>query len=123
MLDTIKQGKKEFTIWGSGTPIREWGYMPDTARFIKYIIDENITNLPNPLNVGTGIGYTLNQIGEMIKESLESDIVLSNDISKLDGDPKKLLDVNLFNERFPNFVFTDLRQGISNTINYYKNRF
>jgi GDP-L-fucose synthase len=123
MLDAIKQGKKEFTIWGSGTPIREWGYMPDTARFIKYIIDENITNLPNPLNVGTGIGYTLNQIGEMIKESLESDIVLSNDISKLDGDPKKLLDVNLFNERFPNFVFTDLRQGISNTINYYKNRF
>jgi len=122
MLNTIKDGGKEFTVWGSGTPIREWGYMPDTARFIKYLIDEEITNLPNPINVGTGKGYTMNEIGNMIKETLNYDIIIKNDISKLDGDPKKLLNVNVFKETFPNFKFTDLRDGIKNTINYYKDR-
>lgn len=122
MLKTIKEGKEEFTIWGSGTPVREWGYMPDTARFIKYIIDENITNLPNPINIGTGIGYTMNEIGKMIKDSLGCNIEINNDVSKLDGDPKKLLDVSLFKKTFPHFKFTSIEDGIKNTINYYKNR-
>jgi GDP-L-fucose synthase len=122
MLKTIKEGKKEFTVWGTGTPIREWGYMPDTARFIKFLIDEEITNLPNPINVGTGKGYTMNEIGHMIKETLNHDIKIENDISKLDGDPKKLLDVSIFKQTFPNFEFTDLKDGIKNTINYYKDR-
>ena len=36
----IKNKDKEFVVWGTGTPIREWIYMPDVGRVIKQIIDE-----------------------------------------------------------------------------------
>lgn len=120
MLKMVKKGEKQFTVWGSGTPIREWGYMPDTARFIKYIIDNDIIELPNPINLGQGKGHTINEITQMIKSHIDEDIIISNDISKIDGDPIKILDGNLFRKEFPDFEFTDLDRGIQNTINYYK---
>ena len=38
LLKSIKKGDREFNIWGSGTPIREWVYMEDVAKIIKIII-------------------------------------------------------------------------------------
>ena len=123
MLKMVKKGEKQFTVWGSGTPIREWGYMPDTARFIKYIIDNDVIELPNPINLGQGKGYTINEITQMIKSYIDEDIIISNDISKIDGDPIKILDGDLFRKEFPDFEFTDLDRGIQNTIKYYKEIF
>jgi GDP-L-fucose synthase len=122
MLKMLKNGDKNFIVWGSGTPIREWGYMPDTAKFIKHIIDNNITDLPNPINIATNQGYTINEITQIIKNNLDNEIIISNDISKIDGDPIKILDNELFNKYFPNFEFTPIQEGIKNTINYYKHR-
>lgn len=122
MLKMLNRGDKNFVVWGSGTPIREWGYMPDTARFIKYIIDNEITDLPNPINIGTKQGYTINEISEIIKNNLSEEIIISNDLTKIDGDPIKILDNELFNKMFPNFKFTPIEDGIKNTINYYKDR-
>jgi|LakMenEpi03Aug12_release.lakeMendotaPanAssembly.Ray.scaffolds.fasta_scaffold101367_5 GDP-L-fucose synthase len=122
MLKMLKSSKKDFLVWGSGTPIREWGYMPDTSRFIKHIIDNNLIDLPNPINIGTGQGFTINEISEIIKNYLSKDIVISNDLSKIDGDPIKILDNELFNSIFPKFKFTSIEEGIKNTINYYKDR-
>jgi GDP-L-fucose synthase len=122
MLKMVKTNNNEFTVWGSGTPIREWGYMPDTANFIKYIIDNEIKELPNPINMGRGEGHTINEIAEIIKSEINENIQIVNDLSKIDGDPIKILDGTLFKEHFPNFKFTDIREGIKNTINYYKNR-
>lgn len=125
MLKMLKTNNNKFTVWGSGKPIREWGYMPDTARFIKYIIDNNINEineLPNPINIGKGEGHTINEITEIIKSELGGNIEVINDLTKIDGDPVKILDGTLFKKHFPNFEFTDIRDGIKNTINYYKNR-
>lgn len=121
MLKMVKEGKKDFTVWGSGKPIREWSYMPDTARFMKHIIDNNINELPNPINIGQGFGYSINEIANMIKSNLDEDIKIINDTTKIDGDPIKILDGTTFSNLFPNFKFTKLNEGIINTINYYKN--
>jgi GDP-L-fucose synthase len=122
MLKMLKTNDDKFTVWGSGKPIREWGYMPDTAKFIKYIIDNNIKELPNPINIGRGEGHTINKITEIIKSEIGGDINIINDLTKIDGDPIKILDGTLFKKHFPDFEFTDIREGIKNTINYYKNR-
>lgn len=122
MIKSIKNNESEFVIWGSGTPIREWGYMPDTARFFKYLIDNDIQNIPNPINIGQNMGYSINEITDMIKKELKSDVNIKNDLSKIDGDPIKILDGSKFKELFPNFIFTELNQGIKNTIEYYKPR-
>jgi len=122
MLKMVKEGKKDFVVWGSGTPYREWGYMPDTARLIKEIIDNDITDLPNPINVARNFAYSINEIANIIKSYIDDDIVISNDLTKMDGDPMKILDAELFKKHFPKFKFTDLSNGIKNTINHYKPR-
>jgi GDP-L-fucose synthase len=122
MLKLLKTEETNFNVWGTGKPIREWGYMPDTARFMKYIIDNDIKDIPNPINLGQGIGYSINEITEIIKKHIGKDIVITNDTTKIDGDPIKILDNTLFKEHFPNFKFTPLDNGIQNTLLYYKKR-
>jgi GDP-L-fucose synthase len=121
MIKSIKNGDKYFTIWGSGNPIREWVYMPDIANLIKEIIDNQIFNLPNPINVGQEYGITINESVDIIKKLLNYDCQIKNDLSRQDGAPIKILSKKLFNDHFPNFKFTNYEDGIRNTIKYYKN--
>lgn len=119
MLKAIKNSDSEFLVWGSGQPIREWIYMPDVARIIKIIIDENI-RLPNPFNLGQQTGISILDTVKIVKEKLNFSGIIKTDLSKPDGALKKVLGNKLFVENFPNFVFTDYKDGIEKTIKYYK---
>jgi GDP-L-fucose synthase len=119
MIKAKKSNQKIFTVWGSGTPIREWIYMPDAANLIKEIIDNDIYNLPNPINIGQQEGISINESVEMIKQILDYDVEIQHDLTKQDGAPVKILGNELFKDWFPNFKFTDYDVGIKETINYY----
>lgn len=120
MIKAVRAGEKDFILWGTGTPIREWIYMEDAARIIKYIIDQNVNNLPNPINIGQQFGVSINESVMQIKEELNTEINIINDITKQDGAPIKILGNKKFSEHFPNFKFTSYQDGIKNTIEYYK---
>ena len=122
MLQMQKEGKKQFDIWGTGTPIREWGYMPDIARIMYEIVDNDLVELPNPLNLGQERGYSINEVAAVVKSLVDDTIQTNNDTSKQDGDPVKVLGGSKFKQYFPKFEFTPLEVGISNTINYYKDK-
>ena len=109
-----------FTVWGSGTPIREWVYMLDVARLIQQVIDQDINTLPDPLNIGQRTGISINESVDIIKQLLNYDVEIKQDLTKQDGAPVKILDNQLFRESFPLFKFTDYIDGIKETINYYK---
>jgi GDP-L-fucose synthase len=120
MLKSYKANNQSFTIWGSGSPIREWIYMPDMARIIKLIIDNKMFNLPNPINIGQESGNSILESVNLIKEKLNYNVELIFDTTKQDGAPIKVLGKKLFEKYFPNFFFTPLSEGIENTIEYYK---
>jgi len=120
MIKAVRAGEKDFILWGTGTPIREWIYMEDAARIIKYIIDQNVDNLPNPINIGQQFGVSINESVMQIKEELNTEINIINDITKQDGAPIKILGNKKFIKHFPNFKFTSYQDGIKNTIKYYK---
>jgi len=120
MIQSKRRGDKEFVVWGTGTPIREWLYMEDAAKFIKQIIDDQIENLPNPLNFGKENGVSIIDSVNTIKSLMEYDVTIVNDLTKQDGSPIKILGNRKFNEYFKNFVFTDYINGIKKTIEYYE---
>jgi GDP-L-fucose synthase len=121
MIKSKNNKDNQFVIWGTGTPIREWIFMPDVARIIKQIVDENLfEKLPNPINLGQRHGISIKDTVQMVKNSLNYDVELVYDTTKTDGAPIKVLGNKLFNEYFPSFNFTSYEDGISNTINYYK---
>lgn len=120
MIKSQKNNDKTFTIWGSGSPIREWLYMEDAARLIIEIIKSNNFNIPNPLNMGQEFGVSINDSVSTIKKLLDYNVELVHDLTNQDGAPIKILGKTKFNEIFPNFNFTNYDDGIKNTIKYYK---
>jgi GDP-L-fucose synthase len=122
MIKSMKNGDKEFSVWGTGSPVREWIYMPDVARIIKLVIDNEMFDLPNPINLGQEEGVSIQDSVIMVKELLECDIEITNDTTKQDGAPIKVLGNKLFTKYFNNFIFTEYKEGINETINYYRNK-
>ncbi|NDC37746.1 MAG: GDP-L-fucose synthase [Proteobacteria bacterium] len=82
----------EVTIWGTGTPKREFLYVDDLAEAIHVLLDRY--SQPNTINVGTGEDCTIAELAEAIKEVVGFKGSITFDTSKPDGTPRKVLDVS-----------------------------
>jgi len=120
MLRSVKNNETSFQVWGTGTPIREWIFMPDVAKIIKSIIDEERYDIPNPINLGQEFGVSIKDTVNIIKDTIQSNMTIEFDLSKPDGAPKKVLGNKLFSITFPNFSFTSYENGIKETIKFYE---
>ncbi len=80
------------TIWGSGSPMREFLFADDLADACFYLMQNY--DEANLINIGTGEDLTIKDLALMIKEIIgfEGDLVF--DSSKPDGTPRKLMDVS-----------------------------
>ena len=117
MYKTIMSGEDKFTVWGSGAPLREFLYVDDLSNFINFIIDKDIEK--DLINVGSGQEISIKNLALLIQELMDYQGDVIFDSSKPDGNPRKLLDSSLMNELGWK-DFTDLRNGLKNTINWYK---
>ena len=87
-----QQGQASLTVWGSGTPMREFLYADDLADACVYLME---TGYSGPLvNIGTGQDITIRQLAETIVKVVGFQGDLSFDASKPDGTPRKLMDVS-----------------------------
>ena len=111
-----EQNEKEFIIWGSGKPLREFLFVDDLAEAIKFIIEEDI-NL-DLINIGSGEEVSIKVLAEKIKEIVSFDGELSFDKNKPDGNPRKLLDSSLINNLgWKSKV--NLDEGLAKTYDWY----
>jgi GDP-L-fucose synthase len=80
------------TIWGTGTPKREFLHVDDLAEACLYLMQTY--NEKGLVNIGTGIDVTILELAELIKQitGYQGEIVL--DATKPDGTPRKLMDVS-----------------------------
>ena len=118
MLKAKRAGEKEFVIWGTGSPVREWAYVDD---FIEALVRaRDVDHLEYPINVGQKKGYSILKSAKMVKEACGFEGELVFDTKYPDGDPIKILDNSKFNDFFPGFTFFDHEEGIRNTVAYYE---
>ena len=119
MIGSKIRREKEFVVWGSGKPIREWAYVDDIAEIlIKSIglIDSQIS----PINFARAKGHSIVDSAKTIAKLLRYNGRVVFDDSYQDGSLLKVMDNSKFNKLFPNFEFIGHKQGIQNTIDYYK---
>lgn len=97
-----EQSLSEVVVWGSGTPKREFLYVDDMAEASLFVhnLDQAIfvaqtEPMLSHVNVGTGTDVTIRDLGETIKEVVGFKGNLGFDISKPDGPPRKLMDVEV----------------------------
>ncbi len=119
MLQAQRNGDKEFVVWGTGSPVREWTYVDD---FISVLVNAmEINHLEYPVNVGQEMGYSIAESARMIQKALKFEGEILFDTTKMDGDPIKIMSNKKFKNLFPGFEFYDHKKGIQETVKYYKN--
>ena len=82
----------EVTVWGSGTPRREFLHADDMADACVYLMKHY--NEEGLINIGVGEDLTIKELAGMIKEITGYNGKIIFDTSKPDGTPRKLLDVS-----------------------------
>lgn len=112
------------TIWGTGTPLREFMFVDDLADALTFMIenidapdlyDNNLTHL----NIGTGEDISILNLAKMIAQIVGYKGEIINDSSKPDGTPRKLMDViRLHNLGWKHK--TSLAEGVEKTYQWYK---
>lgn len=116
--DAKVEGKDEITLWGSGTPRREFLFCEDAAD-VSIFAMENSDKLENRhYNIGTGIDYSIKELANIIKSIVGYDGKILWDTNKPDGTPRKLLD----SSRFLNFGWkpsVPLETGLRLTYKWY----
>ncbi len=83
------------SIWGSGTPRREFLHADDLADALYYLMMNY--DSPEFVNVGTGRDISIRELAELIQKITGYEGTLEFDASKPDGTPRKLLDVSRLN--------------------------
>ncbi len=85
-------GQQQVTIWGTGTPRREFLHVDDLADACVFLM-EHYDDAPH-INVGTGEDLSIRELAELVRDIVYPAGVLTFDASKPDGMPRKLLDVS-----------------------------
>ena len=113
-----KQGLKTLTVWGDGSPTREFLYSTDAAKGI--VMATQKYDQSDPVNLGTNAEITILDLVELICELMEFKGELIWDTEKPNGQPRRCLDTSRAKEKFAFVAETDFRQGLTNTINWYR---
>jgi GDP-L-fucose synthase len=106
------------TLWGSGSPRREFLHADDLGTACVFLLDNYDEDIA--INVGVGEDVSIRELAEIIRDIVGFDGDIEWDSSKPDGTPRKLLDVS----RIRNLGWQasiDLNSGISSTYKWYLN--
>lgn len=80
------------TLWGSGTPMREFLHVDDMAAAVVFALENQLDE--HLYNVGTGTDLTIKELAELIQKTVGHQGEIIWDSSKPDGTPRKLMDVS-----------------------------
>lgn len=110
-------GDSQVTIWGTGTPRREFLHADDLADACVYLMEHY--DQEGLVNIGTGTDLTITELAMMVRDIVGFDGELIYDASKPDGTPRKLMDVSkLSNLGWSHKI--GLREGLEKVYAEYK---
>jgi GDP-L-fucose synthase len=109
-------GVNSVTLWGSGSPKREFLHVDDLARAILFLLEGYDDAVA--INVGTGVDLEIRELANLIANITDYSGEIHWDTSKPDGTPRKLLDVTRINSLGWQSEIS-LDQGIVSTYDWY----
>jgi len=110
------QGLPSVTLWGDGSPTREFLYVEDCALGIALATERYDSS--DPVNLGSGKEISIRELAAKISSELGYEGKIIWDTSKPNGQPRRMLDVSRAKE-FGFSASTDFDQGLRKTIRWY----
>ena len=117
----------EVTIWGTGNAMREFLYVDDMAAASLFVLEldeqiyqANTKPMLSHINIGTGMDITIREMAETMKQVVGFKGRLTFDTAKVDGPPRKLIDVTRLSDIGWEYT-TKLKEGLEKTYKWYLN--
>jgi len=88
--DAANAHARTVTLWGTGTPLREFLHVDDVASGLIFLLRH--PNPPDWVNIGSGNEVSIRQLAELVRDACGATCELKFDASKPDGTPRKLID-------------------------------
>ncbi len=116
LIKRAMDGENPLTVWGDGTPIRDFIHAKDVASGMLMMLEKGVNV---PVNLGSGTGVTIKQIVDIIVSNLDAKPKVVWDTTKPAGDKKRLMDI----ARAKSFGWEpkiSIEEGIKEVMEWYK---
>jgi GDP-L-fucose synthase len=117
-IDADARGERQVTLWGDGSPTREFLYVEDAARGLVDAAERY--DDPDPVNLGAGFEISMRDLAEKVRDATGYRGEIVWDASRPNGQPRRMLDVSRARERFGFTAHTALEQGLARTVAWYR---
>ncbi len=117
MVEAREQGLAYVTLFGDGTPTREFLYVKDAARAI--VAAAAFYNKAEPVNIGSSFEISIKTLAEMIARLVGFEGELQWDTTQPNGQPRRKLDVTRAEQEFGFLAETSFEDGLRETIAWY----
>lgn len=111
-------GDDVVTLWGDGSPTREFLFAPDAARGI--LLGAAKVNSSDPINLGSGSEIAIRDLADLIAEMTGFEGRFEWDTTQPNGQPRRALDTSRAEDQFGFRAETSLRDGIQATVDWYR---
>jgi GDP-L-fucose synthase len=118
VYEAQQRGDKTLSVWGDGSPTREFLYSTDAARGI--VMATQSYDGAEPVNLGTNQEVAIKELVETICELMEFEGEIVWETDKPNGQPRRCLDTTRAREYFGFEAEVDFREGLKNTIDWYR---
>ena len=106
------------TLWGDGSPSREFLYVEDAVEGILLAAEQYDGNLP--INLGTGEEISIRDLAGLIANEVGFTGTIQWDTTKPNGQPRRCLDVSRAKQLFGFQARHDLRSGLKKTVQWFQ---
>ena len=116
-IEAKERGDAQVTLWGDGSPTREFLYVEDAAEGIALAAERY--NGSKPVNLGSGIEISIKTLATLIAQSTGFQGEIVWDTSQPNGQPRRALDVSRAEKFFGFRAQTPFEEGLRKTIEWY----
>ena len=116
-LYLAKKNKTDFTVWGSGKPLREFIYSKDIAKIAEWALFNYEGT--DPLIISGDEEISIKDLVGLLVDEFKFKGKVIFDKTKPDGQLRKPSDNSKIKELLPNFEYTPFEQGIKETVNWF----
>ena len=118
-IDAKNAKSETVTLWGSGTPLRDFMHVDDLSEAVIFCSEKFNEN--EHINIGSGQEISINNLAVLISNIVGFTGKIEWDKSRLDGTPRKVLDVSKL-EAYGWTPKISLENGIRDTVNWYQSK-
>lgn len=117
MIEATERGE-EVTLWGDGSPSREFLFVEDCARGLLLATERY--DGADPVNLGAGFEITIKDLAELIARATGYEGVINWDTSMPGGQPRRKLDTERAREQFGFEASVRFEEGIARTVEWFR---